>query len=97
MGRVRRGLGRPPETGFIVTWDVDSTDRVTSHQVQYFMFGTEVLTKGHLYRYLGFVEREGVRYLGQSVIFVPPRMLREIEAFLARHGVAHEATRATLG
>lgn len=97
MRRVRKGLKRPRETGFIVTWDVDSVDRSVAHRVHYFVFGTTVTAKGRLYRYAGFVERPGVRYLGQSVIFVPPALLREVEAFLARNGVSHEATRATLG
>ncbi len=97
MKRVRKGLARPRESGFIVTWDVDSLDRVTAHRVHYFVFGTTVTAKGRIYRYPGFVERSGVRYLGQSVIFVPPALLGEIDAFLARNAVSHEATRATLG
>ncbi len=88
---------RPRESGYIVTWDVNSVDRATAHRVQYFVFGTTVSSKGRLYEYPGFVERDGVRYLGQSVVFVPPALLREIDSFLAVHGVAHEATRATLG
>lgn len=97
MMRVRKGLARPPESGFIVTWDVNSVDRVAAHRLHYFMFGTTVTADGRLYRYRGFVERSGVRYLGQSVIFVPPSLLCEIDSFLVRNGVSHEATRATLG
>ncbi len=97
MRRVRKGLARPRESGFIVTWDVISVDRTTAHRVHYFVFGTAVVAKGRLYRYRGFVERAGVRYLGQSVIFVPPGLLGEIEAFLTSNGVSHEATRAILG
>ncbi len=80
-----------------MTWDVNSVDRATAHRVQYFVFGTTVVSKGRPYEYVGFVGRDGVRYLGQSVLFVVPALLWEIESFLAVNGVTHEATRATLG
>ena len=97
MKRVRKGKARPKESGFIVTWDVNSADRAAAHRLHYFMFGASVTSHGRSYTYTGFVERDGVRYLGQSVVFVPPSHLREIDSFLARNGVDHEATHATLG
>lgn len=97
MKRVRRGRSRPRESGFIVTWDVNSLDQVAAHRVHYFIFGATVHSAGRLYLYPGFLEKEGVRYLGQSVVFVKPSLLRGIDAFLSRNGVDHEATLATLG
>lgn len=97
MRRVRRGRARSPDTGFIVTWDVNSVDRMAAHRVQYFIFGRTVTSGGRVYQYPGFVDREGVRYLGQSVVFVRPAFLQEIDAFLSVNGVDHEATRATIG
>lgn len=61
------------------------------------MFGRTVTSRGHVYRYPGFVEHEGVRYLGRSVVFVRAGLFRDIDAFLTRNGVEHEATPATLG
>ena len=97
LNRVRRSRFRRRESGFIVTWDVNSADRPVAHRVRYFVFGTTVSCGGRVYHYSGFVEKDGVRYLGQSVIFVRPSLLREIDAFLVRNGVDHEATPAILG
>jgi hypothetical protein len=49
------------------------------------------------YRYAGFVEREGVRYLGQSVLFVPVGLLEEFRSFLHSENVDHVAMTAWLG
>jgi hypothetical protein len=49
------------------------------------------------YRYPGFVEREGVRYLGQSVLFVPAGLFGELRSFLDSQNVDHVATTAWLG
>ncbi len=97
MKRVRRGKTRPRESGFIVTWDVNSFDQAAAHLLQYFMFGRTEVAATQVYHYPGFVEKDGVRYLGQSVLFVRPGLLSEVEAFLSRNGVDHEATAAILG
>lgn len=97
MRRVRKGKGRGPKTGFIVTWDVDSTDRTACNRLHRFLFGDTTHNDGRTYRYPGFIEKEGVRYLGQSVIFVIPRLRSEIQQALVRFGVDHEATLAQLG
>lgn len=97
MRRVRRGRSRGRESGFIVTWDVNSADQASVHRLRYFVFGSTVNVGGRVYHYRGFVERHGVRYLGPSVIFVKPALLREIDALLSRIGVDHEATAAVLG
>jgi hypothetical protein len=49
------------------------------------------------YRYAGFADREGVRYLGQSVLFVPGPLLEELRVFLQKENVDHVATTAWLG
>ncbi len=97
MRRVRKGKRRATESGYIVTWDVDSVDRIASRRLYHFIFGEAVTSKGRVYNYPGFVEKEGVRYLGQSVLFVRPHLLREVDSFLARNGIEHEATRAIVG
>lgn len=96
MRRVRRGRGRRA-TGFILTWDVDSADHSAASRLRRFLYGSVARYNGREYRYRGFVEREGVRYLGQSVVFVVPLLLGEIDAFLTRLGVDHEIIPASLG
>lgn len=97
MRRVRRARQQKRESGFIITWDVDSADRSGSNRLHRFMYGDETQVDGRLYRYPGFVDWDGVRYLGQSVVFVRPEFLREVDAFLAGAGIDHESTRAVLG
>ncbi|MEK6851398.1 MAG: hypothetical protein AABY30_02545, partial [Candidatus Thermoplasmatota archaeon] len=80
-----------------MTWDVDSRDRAMCARVRRFVFGTTFSKGGRTYRYPGFVEREGVRYLGQSVLFVTPDRFRELASFLHRTGVPHVVTGAALG
>jgi len=97
LRRVRKAKTHVREEGFIVTWDVDSADRTTAHRLQRFIFGDATRANGRTYRYPGFVERRGVRYLGQSVLFVTPNLLREIVAFLSGNGIEHEVTPAAIG
>jgi hypothetical protein len=97
MARVRKGKRRSRESGFIITWDVDSKDRPTSARVHRFVYGDVAHANGKTYLYPGFVEKDGVRYLGQSVLFVRPGLLAEIDAFLSVHGIDHEVTPTTLG
>lgn len=97
MRRVRRGKARGRAFGFIVTWDVDSSDRSSSGRVRRFVFGDTVCVKGRLYHYPGLIERDGVRYLGQSVLFVPSSLLSTIDSRLTAFGVDHEAIPAWLG
>ena len=97
MARVRTGKRRSRESGFIVTWDVDSKDRPTTARVHRFVYGDVSRSNGKSYRYPGFVEREGVRYLGQSVLFVRPGLVAEIDGFLCTNRVDHEITPTTIG
>lgn len=48
------------------------------------------------YPYPGLVEREGVRYLGQSVLFVTAPNLAALREFLRDLAVEHVVTPATL-
>jgi hypothetical protein len=86
MKRVRKGKARGREAGFVITWDVNSSDRVAVSRLRRFIFGDVTRAKGIEYRYPGFVEKDGVRYLGQSVLFVRPSAVSEIVEFLARNG-----------
>ncbi len=97
MNRVRVGKAHGRETGFVITWDVNSSDRPTVSRLRRFIFGDATRVRGVEYRYPGFVEKDGVRYLGQSVLFVRPSMLSEIVGFLARNAIDHEMTPAVLG
>ncbi len=97
MRRVRRSRSEARATGYIVTWDVDSSDRRTAEKLRRFVYGTSPCVNGRVYRYPGFVDRPGVRYLGQSVLFVPASLLAFFDAWLCSHGIDHEAIRAVLG
>jgi len=80
-----------------VTWDVDSGNTSVSGRVRRFVFGHNGKWNEKAYRYPGFVERPGVRYLGQSVLFVGAADLRPLQSFLVEQHVAHVVTHATLG
>ncbi len=84
-------------TGFIVTWDVDSEDSTMCARLRRFVFGHTSVTNGKSYRYPGFVELEGVRYLGQSVLFVKPEQLEVLRRFLIKEGIEHEIMHGSLG
>lgn len=97
MRRVRKGCADARAVGCVVTWDVDSSDRRTADQLRRFIFGSSPCVKGRIYHYAGFVETEGVRYLGQSVLFVPSVVLGNLDAWLTVHGIDHEVIPAVLG
>jgi hypothetical protein len=83
--------------GYLVTWDVDSTGSATCSRLRRFVFGYTLRNGSRTYRYPGFLEREGVRYVGQSVVFVVPSRLAELESFLHKNEVDHVITRASVG
>ncbi len=83
--------------GYIVTWDVDSEDLLQCTRVRRFVFGHSVSVNGKTYRYAGFVELDGVRYLGQSVLFVSREHLDALRGFLRSNRVEHVVSTATLG
>jgi hypothetical protein len=99
MASVRRARkqGQEPMSGFVVTWDVDSRDHASCSRLRRFVFGYSLHNDGKAYRYEGFVEKDGVRYLGQSVLFVTAERLEDFRAFLQSNGVPHVITRASLG
>jgi len=96
---VKRARRQRPSSreGFIVTWDVDSRDSAQCAKVRRFVFGYSLNVGERTYRYPGFVEREEVRYLGQSVLFVPAMWLGDFRAYLRTHKVDHVVTTAWLG
>ena len=96
---VRRARRQRPSgvDGVIVTWDVDSSDASVCSRLRRFVFGYAVRNDERTYRYPGFVEREGVRYLGQSVLFVPSVLLGDLRFALRGLGVDHVVTNAWLG
>lgn len=84
-------------SGVIITWDVDSRDAAACARVRRFVFGNATAVNGRKYRHEGFVACEGVRYLGQSVLFVPMPLRLGLEEFLRWCRVEHVVTEATLG
>lgn len=81
----------------MVTWDVDSRNRSACARLQRFIYGYTLVANGREYHYPGVVERDGVRYLGQSVLLVRPNLLPGITRGLEEIGVAHEVERASIG
>src|SRR6266571_3208832 len=98
MPSIRRARRQRPGsmTGFIVTWDVNSRDAAACGRVRRFGFGYELRNGAKTYTYPGFVQREGVRYLGQSAVFVDRVRLDELRAFLRNEGVPSVVTPAAL-
>src|SRR3989442_6227916 len=96
---VKRARKQRPSSrdGFIVTWDVDSRDSAQCAKVRRFVFGYSLNGGERTYRYPGFVEREGVRYLGQSVLFVPAMWLDDLRAYLPNPKVAYVVTTPRVG
>lgn len=84
-------------SGYLVTWDVVSGDRALCDRVRFFVFGRSVAGNGKTYRYPGFVELDGVRYVGQSVLFVTEGRLHALARFLRSCGMDYVVTRATVG
>lgn len=97
MKWFRAGKSRGPLTGYVVTWDVDSRDPIACAQLQRSIYGYTSIHDGKEYRYPGFVEREGVRYLGQSVLLVPLNLVSELVETLARIGVDFDFQPGSVG
>ncbi len=95
MGPVRDGMRTLRGTGFLVTWDVNSKDRSTVDRLWMFLRGKTVRRNGKEYVYTGFLRCDGVRYLGQSVVFVVPRRIEELRNVLERLGVDHAIDQVT--
>lgn len=80
-----------------MTWDVDSSDSSACSRLRRFVFGKTVEADGGAYRYPGFVDREGVCHVGQSVLFVTRERLVELAAFLHNQGIDHVVKRGSVG
>ena len=84
-------------SGFLVTWDVDTSDASECSRVRRFIYGYALRNNGKNYRYPGFVEREGVRYIGQTVLFVSGERLEELRSFLCELRIEHVVTNSWIG
>jgi hypothetical protein len=80
-----------------VTWDVDSADAALCARLRRFVFGYVSDKAGRRYAYSGLLDRPGVRYLGQSVVFVPADVLPALRSYLNREGIAHAVLLASIG
>ena len=94
--RVRRQKSGGLE-GFIVTWDVDSADAAQCARLRRFVFGYSSEKAGKRYAYPGLLDHPGVRYLGQSVVFVPIEALAQLRSYLGREGIDHVVILASIG
>ncbi len=83
--------------GFLVTWDVNSADAATCSRLRRFVFGKTVTVDGKSYHYAGLVERDGVRYVGQSVLYVHALPLQDFLRFLRSNGIDHVVMRGSVG
>ena len=92
-GASSTGNRRDPWVGFLVTWDVDSHDRTTADRVYVFVWGKKVRRGAKVYEYAGFVRQDGVRYIGQSTLFVRPNLLSKLVNFLEHTGIDHAIDR----
>lgn len=97
MKWFRAGKSGGPLTGFVVTWDVDSRERATCRRLQRFIYGHTVTWNGRLYRYPGFIDRKGVRYLGQSVLLLRKEHLPDLVSGLTTIGVDFEIDEGSIG
>ena len=95
--RRARKQRQAPMDGFIVTWDVDSANTVVCGKIRRYVFGYTSRKGGKVYRYPGLVERDGVRYLGQSVLFVSQPSLGLLTEYLRRQGIGHMVIEASVG
>ncbi|HYT01064.1 MAG TPA: hypothetical protein VEO20_10425 [Thermoplasmata archaeon] len=77
----------------IVSYDIPGHDKALSVQIARFVFGsrTKARVRGGLkeYHYPGFIEKEGVVWLGQSVFLLTPHRSRELRDFLGAGSVAY--------
>ena len=83
--------------GYIVTWDVNSKDAAQRARVRRFIDGRAEVVDGRNHKYPGFAEQEGVRYLGQSTLFVSKERLDALRKFLMANDVIHGVTEAWIG
>ncbi len=83
--------------GYLVTWDVDSADSACCARLRRFVFGYVSNKSGRRYAYPGLLDRPGVRYLGQSVVFVPSDSLPVLRSYLSREGIDHVVMYASIG
>ena len=90
MGLVRHCRSKVRGSCFWITWDIDSRNQQVVSRMQYFLFGRRYLKNGKAYEYEGFVWKDGVRYAGQSALFVVPKRLSEVVRFLESNGIDHE-------
>ncbi len=66
-------------------------------RLQRFVYGYKTIWEGRVYRHPGFIELDGVRYLGQSVLLVREDRVGELASGLSRLGVDFEVDKASIG
>src|SRR5437899_11821730 len=95
--RRARKQQQAPMHGFIVTGEVDSANTAMCWRIRRFVFGYTSRKSGRAYHYAGLVERDGVRYLGESVLFASPPTLGLLTEYLRRERIGHVVIEASVG
>ena len=83
--------GEPLRRMIDLHYDVPQEIRSLKDRVNRYVFGYRLYRKGparpRSYRYRGIAHRKGVRWIGQSVLRLPPRIAEEVESTLRSWGV----------
>ncbi|OGS49741.1 MAG: hypothetical protein A3K65_05270 [Euryarchaeota archaeon RBG_16_68_12] len=100
--RLRRfAAGHREKPLGIVSYDVASANNAVAVAIAHFIFGHSVRARVNggtkEYRYPGFIEKEGVVWLGQSVFLLTLQRSRELQDFLASKGAAYEVLSVRVG
>jgi len=76
----------------IISYDVPGHDNRTAVAISHFIFGYSQRkgANGHTkeYRFPGFIEQDGVVWIGQSVFMLTPERSSQLRRFLESRGVA---------
>lgn len=76
----------------LVSYDIAKAENSTRSKVYRMVFGYEVSNGGHgPYRYDGYLDRHGSRYIGQSVILLRADTAEEFARKLRRLGVRFQS------
>lgn len=88
------GVGSNYVKRILVSYDISGSDGALRARVCRVIFGSTSTKSGgtrvRSYRYPGILDGQGARYVGQSVLLLPPQKAEALAAHLTRLGVKHE-------
>lgn len=89
---ARTSRGEPLRRMVDIHYDVPVEKRALKDRVNRYVFGYRLTAQREgrvrIYRYGGIVQRKGVRWIGQSVLRLPPSLSEEVEARLRGLGAS---------